>query len=202
MKKIISLFIALVVLPLGLQAATYKEGVNYTIVKQTATDQPEVLEFFSYYCPHCKQFEPLIEALIQELDKNVVIKTSHVNFMGGESGKLLTRALAAAQLLDVEKKFTSVAFDAVQVQRQAINNEGDIIALFKKAGVSEKEAKSAMDNFVVAGNAAKMDQDFKKFQIRGVPALIVNGKYQVKTSSVKNIDEFVDLVTYLTQKKD
>ena len=122
--------------------------------------------------------------------------------MGGESGKLLTRGLAAAQLLGVESEFTHITFDAVQVQRKAINDENDVIALFKLTGVTEKEAKSAMDNFVVAGNASKMDQDFKKYQIRGVPALIVNGKYQVKTSSVKNIDEFVDLVTYLTQKKD
>jgi len=198
----ISLFIALVVLPLSLHAAEYKEGVHYTVVKQTATEQPEVLEFFSYYCPHCKKFEPLMEALTHKLDKSVNVKKSHVNFMGGDSGALLTRALAAAQLLGVEKEFTSIAFDALQVQRKAINTESDIIALLKQAGVSEKEAKSAMENFVVAGNASKMDQDFKKFQIRGVPTLIVNGKYQVNTSSVKNIDEFIDLVTYLTEKKD
>ena len=202
MKKIISLFIALVVLPFSLQAANFKEDVNYTVIKQTATEQPQVMEFFSYYCPHCKAFEPLIEQLAGQLDKKVAFKKSHVNFMGGESGKLLTRALAAAQLLDVEKNFTHIVFDAIQVQRKVINNEDDIIALFKLAGVSNKEAKSAMDNFVVAGNASKMDQDFKKFQIRGVPAVIVNGKYQVITGSVSSNEEFIDLVNYLTKKKD
>ena len=153
MKKIISLFIALVVLPLSLHAATYKEGVNYTVVKQTATEQPEVLEFFSYYCPHCKHFEPLMEALTKKLDKSVVVKKSHVNFMGGEPGKLLTRGLAAAQLLGVESEFKQVVLNI-------INNAKDVIDDKKITnGKIEIELDDKLKQISIKDNGGGIDEE-------------------------------------------
>lgn len=38
-------------------AANLEEGKQYVQVGQTASAQPEVIEFFSFYCPHCYAFE-------------------------------------------------------------------------------------------------------------------------------------------------
>ena len=58
MKKVLFFLAAMLMIPMVHAAPEFKEGVNYDVVKQTGSAQPEVLEFFSYYCPHCAKFEP------------------------------------------------------------------------------------------------------------------------------------------------
>ncbi|RBW43989.1 thiol:disulfide interchange protein DsbA/DsbL [Psychromonas sp. B3M02] len=202
MKKVFALLIGLFLLPLSVQAADFEEGTHYDVIKQTATDKPEVLEFFSFYCPHCFKFEPLMKNLEQELPDDVTVKKSHVNFLGGAMADEVTKAYAAADILGVKEEVTSIIFDQIHVQRKAINNEQDILDIFAKAGVSEKEAQGALASFPVNGMAAQMKRNTETFKVRGVPTLIVNGKYKVNTGSVKSTKEFVELVKFLTKKTD
>lgn len=202
MKKFFAIFAGLLLLPLASQASDFKEGTHYEVIKQSITAQPEVLEFFSFYCPHCFKFEPLMERLQKELGDDVKVKKNHVNFLGKEMGPQLTQAFAAAELLEVEEKVSSMIFDQLHTQRQAINGEKDILAIFEKAGISNAEAKAALQSFSANGLSSQMKRNTETFKIRGVPALIVNGKYQVTANSVKSHDEFIELVTFLTKKKD
>jgi len=202
MKKVFALITALLFLPLTTQAVEYKEGTHYEVVRQTATATPEVMEFFSFYCPHCFTFEPLIATLKDNLDENVVIKKNHVDFLGKQMGPQLTRAYAAAELLQVDEKVTSLIFDQLQTQRKELNGEQGILAIFEKAGVSNKEAKGALASFPVVGAASQMKRNTETFQIRGVPTIIVNGKYKVNTGAVNSTEEFIALVDFLTKKQD
>lgn len=202
MKKFFAVFAALVLLPLSLQAADFKEGTHYEVVRESATPTPQVLEFFSFYCPHCFKFEPLMEQLKESLGDDVEIKKNHVNFLGKEMGPQLTLAYAAAELLKVEDKVASLIFDQLHTQRKAINGEADILAIFEKAGIENAEAKGALASFPATGIASQMKRNTETFKIRGVPALIVNGKYQVITNSVKSTEEFMELVDFLTKKTD
>lgn len=56
MKKMFVLLVGLLIAPFLQAAPEFKENVNYEIIRQTNTPKPEVMEFFSYYCPHCYQF--------------------------------------------------------------------------------------------------------------------------------------------------
>jgi len=202
MKKFFAVLAALILLPLSLQAADFKEGTHYEVIKQNATSTPQVLEFFSFYCPHCFKFEPLMEQLAAKLDDDVEIKKNHVNFLGKEMGPQLTQAYAAAELLNVEDKVASLIFDQIHTQRREINGEAGVLAIFEKAGIDKAEAQGALASFSATGIASQMKRNTETFKIRGVPSLIVNGKYQVITNSVKSTDEFIELVAYLTKKKD
>tara|TARA_R110001583_G_scaffold51161_2_gene159695 strand:- start:18773 stop:19381 length:609 start_codon:yes stop_codon:yes gene_type:complete len=202
MKKFFAIFAALILLPLSIQAADFKQGTHYEVVKQTATSTPEVLEFFSFYCPHCFKFEPLMQQLKANLDEDVKIKKNHVNFLGQAMGPKLTQAYAAAELLEVEDKVSSLIFDQIHTLRKAFTSDEDIVAIFEKAGVSKAEATAALASFSATGIASQMKRNTETFKIRGVPSLIVNGKYQVITSSVKSTDEFIELVAFLTKKTD
>ena len=55
MKKVLFLLGAL--FSFNAFAANLEEGKQYVQVSQTASAQPEVIEFFSFYCPHCYAFE-------------------------------------------------------------------------------------------------------------------------------------------------
>ena len=202
MKKIVMLLVGLMMATLVHAAPLFKEGEHYEVVKATATAKPEVLEFFSYFCPHCYHFEPIVADLKKSLPQGVEFKRNPVAFLGREMGPELQRAFAVATLLDVEAKFSSVIFKKIQDDRQPPQSRADIKALFESIGVAGNEYDGAVDSFAVSGLVAQFDRNTAEMNIRGVPATVINGRYLLKTESVKSTEEYKALVQYLLNKKD
>ena len=89
MKKILFLLGAL--FSFNAFAANLEEGKQYIQVGQTASAQPEVIEFFSFYCPHCYAFEMeyhIPKQVAESLPKGTEFKQYHVNFLGRQSENL------------------------------------------------------------------------------------------------------------------
>lgn len=67
MKKFAVLFVMAMLLPLTACAqegtAKWKEGTHYTVLDEEATKKPVITEFFSFWCPHCFQFEPIVKQI-------------------------------------------------------------------------------------------------------------------------------------------
>ena len=202
MNKIIMLLVGLMMATLGHAAPLFKEGEHYEVVKATATAKPEVLEFFSYFCPHCYNFEPIMADLKKSLPEGIELKRNPVAFLGREMGPELQRAFAVATLLDVEAKFSPVIFKKIQEERQPPQSRADIKALFESIGVAGNEYDGAVDSFAVSGLVAQFDRNTQEMNIRGVPATVINGRYLLKTESVKSTEEYKALVQYLLNKKD
>ena len=81
MKKVLFFLAAMLMIPMVHAAPQFKEGVNYDVVSQTGSAQPEVMEFFSYFCPHCAKFEPIAEDLKKSLPEGVPMKKNPVAFL-------------------------------------------------------------------------------------------------------------------------
>ena len=56
MKKI-WLAIVGIAMAFGASAAQFSEGDQYVKLDKSVTNEPQVLEFFSFYCPLCYEFE-------------------------------------------------------------------------------------------------------------------------------------------------
>ncbi|WP_343144310.1 DsbA family protein, partial [Pseudomonas aeruginosa] len=48
------------VLAFSASAAQYEDGKQYTTLEKPVAGAPQVLEFFSFFCPHCYQFEEVL----------------------------------------------------------------------------------------------------------------------------------------------
>src|SRR5207302_1422267 len=71
----------------GMSAAVHAQGVEGTDYRKIEPPQPtdspgkiEVIEFFSYMCPHCKEFYPLVSTWEAKLPKNVVFRRVPAGF--------------------------------------------------------------------------------------------------------------------------
>ncbi|MDV5227366.1 thiol:disulfide interchange protein DsbA [Providencia rettgeri] len=207
MKKIMLALIG-IAMSFGAAAANYTEGKEYTDIKQPVQNLPQVLEFFSFYCPHCYQFENVYkvpQTVEKNLPEGVKMERYHVDFLG-PLGPNLTQAWAVAMVLKVEDKVTPVLFEGIQ-KTQSINTPADIRNAFVKAGVSGDEYDAALNSFVVKSLVAKQQNAAQDLKLRGVPAMFVDGKYQVRNNgiAVENAadyaKEFSNVVNYLINKK-
>ncbi len=201
MKKVLFFLAAMLMIPMVHAAPEFKEGVNYDVVKQTGSAQPEVVEFFSYFCPHCATFEPIVEQLKAVMPEGVPLKKNPVAFLGREMGPEMQRAYALASLLNVEGKLTPAIFSKMQ-QRQYPQSRADVKQIFLDNGVPAEEFDGAVDSFAVSGMVSQFDRNTESYNIRGVPAFLVNGKYMVKIESITSQEQFSQLVNFLLAKKD
>lgn len=199
MNKIF-LILTMALLPFMAQSEPFNENEHFEVIKQTATEKPEVMEFFSFYCGHCNKFSPIIDQLENELPESVPVKKIHVDFLGREMGPILTNAYAASQMLNIDDKFEAKVFNKLHYLRENIDGTEGVLNVFEALGVSSDDAMSALESFPVTGLASQMKRNTEKFEIRGVPTIIVNGKYQVNLGSVKSSDELISLIKFLTNK--
>lgn len=189
-----------VLLALGLGAATLmsvqvfaadlQEGKQYIQVSQQASPQKEVIEFFSFYCPHCYAFEMeyhIPQQVKDSLPKDVAFKQYHVNFLGRESEDL-TRAWALAMALGAEGKVKAPLFEAAQ--KDALRSMDDIRAIFLANGVTAEQFDGGINSFAVNGLVNKQVNAAEQFNVRGVPDFYVDGKYRVNPEGL-NYDDFV-----------
>jgi thiol:disulfide interchange protein DsbA len=188
-------------------AAKYTEGEQYTKVSEKATSKPEVREYFSFYCPHCLKFEPLMEDVHQKLPQGVKFERNHVDFLRAASPtiqQLLSKAVVVADQMGMEKKLMGAVFNYIQVQRAVITSEKDIRNIFVLNGANGEEFDKLMASFSVISKANLMKKNQTKFSekraLTGVPTLFVNGKYRINFQKLdkNNFEQDLhDLVAYL-----
>ena len=207
MKKI-WLALVWIAMAFGASAAQFSEGDQYVKLDKSITNEPQVLEFFSFYCPHCYEFEEVYhvsDAVRKGLPEGVKMTKYHVEFLG-PLGKQLTQAWAVAMALGVEDKITQPMFEAVQ-KTQSVQSPEDIRNVFIKAGVSAADYDGALNSFVVKSLVVQQEKAAEDLQLRGVPAIFVNGKYMVKndgldTSSMDSyVQQFSHVVNFLLKQK-
>ncbi|KFK92984.1 MULTISPECIES: thiol:disulfide interchange protein DsbA [unclassified Serratia (in: enterobacteria)] len=207
MKKI---WLALVGMMMAFSASAvqFSDGAQYVTLDKPVTGEPQVLEFFSFYCPHCYQFEEIYHVsdnVKKILPAGTKMTKYHVEFLG-PLGKQMTQAWAVAIALGVEDKITPLMFDAVQ-KTQTVQTPDDIRNVFVKAGVSAEDYDAALNSFVVKSLVVQQQKAAEDLQLRGVPAMFVNGKYMVKpdgldTSSMEAyVKQFAEVVKFLSEKK-
>ncbi|MDN3679326.1 thiol:disulfide interchange protein DsbA/DsbL [Vibrio tapetis subsp. quintayensis] len=199
MKKIIALAVTLL-LSVSAYAAQFNQDEHYKVLDVTASSSPLVTELFSFYCPHCHSFEPMIQELKRQLPDNAKLQKVHVSFMGGPMGMSMSKAYATSIVLKIEDKMTPILFDRIHNMRKAPKDDAELRQIFLDHGVDAKAFDSAFNGFAVDSMVRRFDKQFENSGLRGVPALIVNNKYLVKTESLESVEQYFELVNFLLKK--
>jgi thiol:disulfide interchange protein DsbA len=195
MKKLQQLVLVLLIpffaLSITACAEKYTEGKQYTKVNEAISSKAEVREYFSFYCPHCLRFEPFMEKVKENLPKGVKFERNHVDFLRAASPKIqamLTKSVVVAEQLGMDKKLVGALFNYLQVQRAVITSEKDIRNIFVLNGADGAKFDKLMKSFSVNSRAKSMkkNQDImaKNGALKGVPTIIVNGKYRINSQEL------------------
>ncbi|WP_217515992.1 thiol:disulfide interchange protein DsbA/DsbL [Vibrio metschnikovii] len=196
MKKLFAL-VATLTLSLSAHAAQFKEGVHYKVLDLPKASQPSVSEYFSFYCPHCYSFEPIIKQLKEQLPAEVRLQKNHVSFMGGNMGKSMSKAYATMLALNVEEQMLPVMFNRIHNQRKAPKNDQELRQIFTDEGIDGAKFDAAFNGFAVDSMVRRFDKQFQDSGLTGVPAVVVNNRYLVQAQGIKTVDEYFELVNYL-----
>jgi thiol:disulfide interchange protein DsbA len=208
MKKLLSILWLAAFLPLTASAVElYQEGTHYDVIADKVTDKPEVIEVFSFWCPACYNFEPVVKTLQAKLPKGAEFRKVHADFMRFASPELqrdLTKAMLVGKALKQEAKFNKAIFEYIHKQRASIASIDDVRRIAQVQGIEASEFDKALKSFTVNGFFKRNQKEIAKYRgkVSGVPSFIVNGKYKVNLGSVRSADDVVELINFLLGLKD
>jgi len=160
------------------------EGRDYSLIQPPQppanATKIEVLEFFSYACPHCSSFEPMVGPWSRSLPADVAFRRVPVSFLfNAENFQRTYFALEATGLVE---QMQSKVFAAVHVERQRLDKPEDIAALVTKNGGDGAKFLAAFKSFSVATAVTKAKKLQADYKIESVPAITIHGRYLTSPS--------------------
>ena len=176
----------------------YQEIANPVNTKDSS--KVEVIEAFWYGCSHCFRFEPLIA----DWEVNKPDDVDFVRFPALWNGlmKVHAQVYYAAEALNSVNVLHEHIFNAINVERNMLQNEDQIAELFAQHGISQSDFDSAFNSFSVRTKVNQAEKRMSDYGIRSTPNMIVNGKYLVATGeNVRTQQEMLEIVDFLVEKE-
>ena len=179
------------------------EGKQYVRLSQplpsAAPGKIEVVEFFWYGCPHCNDFEPLLEPWVKKLPADVAFRRAPVAFRDEPFGAHQRIYYALEAMGKVEAMHRKV-FYAIHNDRAKLDKAPDIAAFMGKNGLDGAKFLDVFNSFSVQTKAKQAKQLSESYKIDGVPALGIQGRYYTSGSLAGSTDSALAVTDFLIQQ--
>jgi thiol:disulfide interchange protein DsbA len=202
-RLVVSLFIALMALASPAQAQLVVGRDYMAIEPAQLTDNPakiEVIEFFSYACPHCNDLSPHINQWAAKLPSDVVFKRVAVGF-NSPFYQTMARLYYTLEALGELQRLDAAVFHAIHEKGLKLVDDKSIAEWVTGQGVDAKKFSDAYNSFGVATKTKRADQIAQASKITGVPALVIDGRYLVIGREVKNHNDLLALADKVIDKR-
>ena len=179
------------------------EGEHYTVLDKPVmtrdSSKIEVVEMFSYGCPHCYEFE----ADVKSWGKKQVGDVDFWYFpaVWNKSMKIYARAFYTAHELEIQDKIHMPLFHAIVVKQKSIKNQHDLAQFFSAYGVDEKKFNEVFNSTSVVSKANEAEDRVRSYKPAGVPEIVVNGKYRIGRMRAGGMKEMLAVADFLVNKE-
>lgn len=156
----------------------------------------DVTEFFWYGCSHCHDLEPILDKWSKKMPGDVAVRRVPAVFheRWAPGAKLFYTLESLGQLPRLHRE----VFNAIHVQRLSLNEEKVLFDWIEKNGIDRKKFQETYGSFAVQTKVGRAQQLTRASGIEGVPAIIVDGRYQAIGG--RNYDEMMGIVDELIEK--
>lgn len=185
----------------------WQEGKHYTLIEPpqatTTGDKVEVLEVFSYACPHCNEVAPMVAEMKKRLPATAQFAMIPAQF-GFEAWMTYARAFYTAQALGILDKSHDDMFRAIYVDKKLDIRSPTFASLaefYSKYGVSVEDFTATSRSFAVEARLKRNDALIKAYGVESTPNFIVNGKYLVTGQTAGGYNNIEPLLNYLVAKE-
>ena len=185
MRIRLSLLLALL-LPFGTVAASPDapvEGTDYHVIENGAPLAPlagkiEVVEVFGYWCHHCADFQPKVEAWKAKLPKDV--RFTYLPLPNGPADPF-ARAFFASQAAGTLARTHDATYVAIHTDHSLPRNPtaDELAAFYGRRGVDGAKLRALMDSAEVVARLRPAYDFAMRSGLEGTPTLVINGKYRV-----------------------
>ena len=170
----------------GAAAADMVEGKEYSRMKiPHAVDSGkkiEVIEFFSYGCPHCNDLEPYLQAWMKTLPPDVQFRRVPVMFQ--DRWKALAKDYFTLEAMGEDNKLSPELFKAVHVSGLPLYQDKAFFDWAASKGLDRAKVVDTYNSFGIDSKMKRAAVLAQEYNIQAVPTLIVDGKFVTSSDRV------------------
>jgi protein dithiol oxidoreductase (disulfide-forming) len=197
----LALFCALIAAHVAQSAP--QEGVEYKLISPA---QPvmgrkiEVIEFFSYACPHCGEFEPALQAWLKRKPKDVDYRMVPIVFRA--QWKAPAKLYYTLETMGIVDQYHQKVYDAFYKEGKELTSDQAVKDWAKGVGIDPVKFAQNYDSFAVDTKLQRGATIAKAYGVQFTPAIAVNGKYYTGPSMAGGhdyakffgvLDELIDM---------
>lgn len=178
-------------------AADYVAGKDYIVLdnpESISGDKIIVREFFWYGCPHCYALNPHMQKWSKTKANDVIFLESPAAL--NPTWEVNARGFYAAQLMGYQSQTHNKLFDAIHKDNQRLFDQNSLSKWYASQGLDQKKFNNLYNSFAVSTKVARSKAGAKRYQLTGVPAVVVHGKYVVQGEA----EQVPKVVDYLVKK--
>lgn len=180
----------------------FLEGTNYFTINNAkpipAEGPVEVASFFWYGCGNCFKLDAMFPQWAAKLPEDVRFTMLPATF--GGTWDIHGKIYLTIQALKLDNKIHNEAFNAVQNQGARLHDR-DVLKIFLDSlGVDSAQFFKVMDSPEIDEQAKQIAKMLEEYQVDGVPAIVVGGKYRFDIASAGNPGRYFELGNFLIDK--
>jgi len=189
--------------PAQVEAPAIATPRDYTAVSPpVAVDPPagkvDVVEFFSFACPHCFAFERPLEAWLARRPQGIRFRRSPVPFQ--RNFRNFQPMWFALEALGLAGTMPRPIFDAVHRDGLGLDTPAAIAAFMARHGVDPDRFMRAFDAPATAAQVAQADRLFDASGAGSVPTLMVQGRFLTSPWTARGGARALDVVDELAAR--
>ena len=163
-----------------------------------AGEQIAVVELFWYGCPHCFDMHPRLKAWSDRQLPDVALSYQPViarpKWEGG------ARLHFALESLGEAERLAGAAFEAAQLDGLDFNDEAALLGWAERQGLERQRFAAALHSPAVERRTEEARNVGERYQLRGVPSLVVDGKYLTANRFSGSADQTLAILDRLVQR--
>ncbi|HEV2976942.1 MAG TPA: thiol:disulfide interchange protein DsbA/DsbL [Casimicrobiaceae bacterium] len=162
------------------------EGKDYQRLKNPQPVESgkkiEVIEFFSYGCPHCNDLEPILDAWLRTLPPDVQFRRVPVVFQ--QRWEPLARIYYTLDALGEEARLSPAVFKAIHVENLSLYDDKVFFDWAARQGLDRAKVAETYNSFGVTSKFNRAKALAQAYNIESVPTVIVDGKFATSSEKV------------------
>ena len=180
----------------------FEEGVHYQVIenpRRVRGDQIEVMEFFSYACVHCYNFDPQLKDWVAT--KGDSIKFVVMPAVANDYWRILGRNYYTMKKLGLNEEYHMPFFREVHEVKRNFSTPERLADYFEGQGVPREDYLKAFNSSDVSRQVNDADQMARRLQIASVPTIVVHGKYTVNVTRAVGTSRMLEVIDHLIEKE-
>ena len=160
----------------------------------------DAVEFFSFACPHCFEFETTLESWLARKPSGIHFHRSPVPFLQNYTN--FQPMYFALEAMGLAETMAPRVFNAVHLEHQRLDKLEEIAAFISRNGIDSTRFMSIFGSFGVRTKVQQANALFEAYGIAdiGVPALAVQGRWVTSPRQAKGQTQALAVVDYLAAR--
>jgi len=178
----------------------FEAGVHYIEIenpRRIRAEKVEIMEFFSYGCIHCYNFDrPLEEWADSRSDTIRFVRTPAI---ASDLWEMLGRAYFVYEVNKLDERHHIALFQAIHDARLDLSSPEKLASWFDGRGITSEEFLKSYRSVEVNNLMSTADRMARRLKVSSVPTIIVNGKYMVRITRQVGPARMLDVMDHLIE---